>query len=117
MPVSGSFVHSWDICRRKKAGERLKHAEKDIKRRWDDLTALRDALKKRVKESVEDPEATKLWGSKPLVGQLKQCLLDLNDPKKRLNPTQTWKTRWRLRIGALKWPFTREGCGEGNHDD
>ena len=85
----------------------VRHAEKDIKRLCDEITALHEVLKK-VKELVEDPKATKLRGSKPLMGQLEQCLCELNGLKNKLGPTQARKTRWRLTLETLKWPFTRE---------
>jgi len=85
----------------------VRHAEKDIKRLCDEITALHDVLKN-VKKLVEDPKATKLRGSKPPAEQLEHCLCELNDLKNRLDPTQARKTRWRLIPGALKWPFTKE---------
>jgi len=86
----------------------VKHAEKDIKRLCNEITALHDVLKN-MKELLEDSKATKLRGSKLLVEQLKNCSSELEDLKNTLDPSQARNALRRLAPRALEWPFKREG--------
>jgi hypothetical protein len=86
----------------------VEHAEEDIKRLCDEITALHDVLKN-MKELLEDSKATKLRGSKPLVEQLKKCSSELEDLKNTLDLSQERNALRRLRPRALEWPFKREG--------
>src|SRR6266536_2457992 len=73
----------------------VKSAEKDIRNLCDEITALQSVLQK-VKELLDDPKATKLRGSALPIGQLKQCLCELEDLKNRISPGHARKAAGRL---------------------
>lgn len=83
----------------------VKDAKEDIKRLLDEVEALRQVLQQ-VHDLVERSGDTELPVSRSLSTTITQCLSNMKDLKKTLDPGKGRKSMSRFGIRALKWPLT-----------
>lgn len=84
-----------------------KNARTEIERLRSEVVALQSVLEK-LQEAREGPTATRLFASNSLDKQIKQCLSELEDFRKRLASGKGRKIVRRFRHQSLKWPVTGE---------
>lgn len=83
----------------------VKDAGKDIERLQKKATDLENVLR-RVNQLLDGRGKTKLSAAHDLTSSLNGCFLQLEDLRTRLDPGKTRKTKSRLGVRALKWPFS-----------
>ena len=82
----------------------VRDAREDIRRLGSEIRALRDVMVS-VDEMVQSPDAMRLHAFNSLADTITQCLSDLNNLERRLDPGRGRKTMGRIGARALKWPF------------
>ncbi len=82
----------------------VKNAKKDAKRLCLEVRAFINVLQN-LDKLARSPGATKLFASRSLSDDIRQCLTYLERLQKKLEPGKGRKAMSRCGIRALKWPF------------
>lgn len=85
----------------------VKNAKKDIERLHRTVSDIKDVFGQ-VKQLLDGRDKTLLSATHNLSDSLKECLLQLEELKTRLEPGKTRKSMSRFGVRALQWPFTSE---------
>ena len=85
----------------------VKNAKKDADRLCLEVKALSSVLQN-LDKLARSPRATRLFASRSLNEDIKQCLIHLKHLQKKLEPGKGRKAMSRCGIRALKWPFERK---------
>lgn len=85
----------------------VKNAKKDIERLQRTVGDIKDVFGQ-VQQVLDGRDKTLLSATHNLSDSLKECLLQLEELKTRLEPGKTRKSMSRFGVRALQWPFTSE---------
>ena len=85
----------------------VKNAKKDIERLHRTVSDIKDVFGQ-VKQLLDGRDKTLLSATHNLSDSLKECLLQLEELKTRLEPGKTRKSMSRFGVRALQWPFTSD---------
>lgn len=85
----------------------VKNAKKDIERLQRTVSDIKDVFGQ-VNQLLDGRDKSLLSATHNLSDSLKECLLQLEELKTRLEPGKTRKSMSRFGVRALQWPFTSE---------
>jgi hypothetical protein len=83
----------------------VKKAKEDIGRLQRKVNDIKDVLGE-VQQLLDGRDKTRLSATNQLLDSLKECFLQLEELKTRLEPGKTRKAMSRFGVRALTWPFT-----------
>jgi len=83
----------------------VRNAKEDIGRLQRKVNDVKDVLGE-VQQLLDGRDKTRLSATNKLLDSFKECFLQLEELKTRLDPGKTRKAMSRFGVRALKWPFT-----------
>jgi hypothetical protein len=89
----------------------VKNANKDINRLYIELKNLQNVVES-VKQLLDRPESAKLSAARESFTSLNECLVQLRNLQKKLEPRKRHQFLGKIGLRELKWPFDSKEVDE-----